>query len=235
MLFYKGLQEYIAEEERKLQILKESSVPERGVITKVLLSDKTKTRESHLKHYSLTHEVETLTIDTRGIEGDRHYGHYTYSGGREKVLYKKGTPIAQSRHLFAVSLHDCHVLSEKMGVEITPELLGANLVIECTDKKEYSLSLLPHRTYLCIDVINADKPSRSPVATLIHHVQQQGCGVTGAGIAEFYKDPSLTAKFVQNSKTHRGIVCRVEYPVAPAARITKGQSVFFRFPQGISP
>ncbi|MEK6825736.1 MAG: hypothetical protein AABY00_03040 [Nanoarchaeota archaeon] len=233
MFFYQNRFEYIQVEKEKLNDLMLSNIPERGIITRVLLSEDQRTT-TNIASYSVTKEVDEFQVTIEGIKGERHWGMIA-SSGRERAIYPKGTQILGQRQIFAVSPYDCRVLSEKIGVEVTPELLGANLVIEREDRSNYSLSELPHGTYLCIAPQNAQELPRPPIATLIHHVEQQGCGVTGAAIAAHYSDPLLVRKFTQNSKTNRGIVCRIEYPVDPAATLQKGQIVFFKFPQGISP
>lgn len=226
MLFYENLREFIEGQKRKLEKLTESNLPEKGLVLKVLKSVNEKS--------SATQEIDELELNYLGIYGDRHYRSFRKSSGREKTIYPKGTLIREHRHIVAVSLFDCRTLSYLLGVEVTPELLGANIVIEREDGKDFSLSETPENTYLLITQQNTEvfKP---PISTLKHYTLQQGCGITGRVIADHYKNEKLTQNFILYSKFNRGIICSIEYPVDKIAKIKAGQSVFFKFPQGITP
>lgn len=235
MLFYQNRDDYVSDQTKKLENLVDSNILEIGIITKVLKSNEDQDKIYHLPKYSITHKVDYLKIDHLGIIGDRHRGSIKYSGPRERFMYEKGTVIKQNRHIFAISEYDCQVLSDKIGVKVTPELLGANLVIEREDKKPYSLSDLPQNTHLFIASQESESQPKTPIATLIHYAKQQGCGITGASIAEKYKDKDLSKEFVKASKENRGIVCTIEFPIEKHAIIKKGQKVFFKFPTGACP
>ena len=234
MLFYKDLRSFIEGQKRKLEELVLSNLPERGIILKVLVSDINKGK-SDLAEYSVTSEAEQLEVNYLGLVGDRHHRAFRDSTGREKSLYPKGTKIREHRHIFVVSLYDCKFLSDKLGVEVTPELLGANIVIGGQDQKDFSLSKLPENAHLLIAPENSSEIPRPPIATLKHYTLQQGCGITGSAIAEKYNDKSLTKKFVDCAKDNRGVVCSVEYPVENPAIVKPGQVVYFKFPIGITP
>ena len=100
-----------------------------------------------------------------------------------------------------------------MGVEITPEMLGLNLLIDREDNEHFSITELPVGTMMLLADEAATKPSKPPLATLTNFVKQEGCGITGKLIADHYGDPSLTRKFREVTKDHRGILCSVEFPV----------------------
>lgn len=234
MLFYKSLEDYVEGQKAKLEKLVNFNIPERGLVIKVLNSDLEITKSGDIVNYSVTKEVSQLEIDSLGIVGDRHRRLYAETTAREKALYKKGTKVREHRHIFVVSLYDCKVLSEKLGVEVTPELLGANLVIGKEDQKDFSISELPENTHLIIAPENSFETPKPPLATLKHYTKQQGCGVTGNAITHKYPGNDLTKLFVENSKTNRGIVCSIEYPVDQPAIIKPGQVVFFKFPMGVS-
>ena len=149
MIFYKDMESYIAAQRALLDGLSEKNIPEWGVISKVLAprgvqDDKTKA------DYLVTHEVEGLELDSEGVLGDRHRLNVRPSSGREMSLYPRGTMIRQHRHLCVVCRFDCEVLSEKLGVEVTPELLGANLVVERADGAPFSISEVPPLTHLLV-------------------------------------------------------------------------------------
>ena len=220
---------------QKLEKLVSANIPEKGLVVNVLSSNPEQSKDKDLANYSVTQEVDQLEIDYLGILNDRHRRPFRERTGKESSIYSRGNIIREHRHIFVVSLYDCKVLSNLLGVEVTPELLGANLVIERKDKKDFSISALPENTNLLIAQENSVEFMRPPIATLKHHTLQQGCGITGNAIAEKYNDQSLTKKFVDSSKENRGIVCSVEYPVEKPAIIKKDHVVFFKFPTGITP
>lgn len=235
MLFYDDLEEYVKGQREKLDNLDGANIPERGLILRVLAPSENQDKTTNASNYSVTREVNRIQINHLGIVRDRHYGDVRPSTAREKSLYPKGIMISGHRHVFAVSLHDCKILSNLLNVEVTPELLGANIVIGREDGGDYSLSSLPQNTYLLIAAQGAVEIPKPPIATLKHYALQQGCGITGNSISEKYGDKSLTQKFIASSKNNRGIVCSVEQPVNDLAFIEAGQSVFFRFSKGIVP
>ncbi len=232
-MFYKNFSDYLAEERKKLDERERMDFPDSGIILKVLAHPRQQTKRTHPKTYSVTQEVSQIDINTRGILGDRHFDSARDSTGRESE-YPRKTVIAGGRHIFAVSPYDCRILGEKMGVEITPELLGANIVIGREDGKDLPLSELPITTRLFIAKSDSLVLPKLPTATLINYVKQQGCVVTGNAIAEKYDRKELSAMFIANSKDNRGIVCNIEYPVEVKAALKAGQKVFFRFNQGVS-
>ena len=227
MLFYKSLGEYRAQELARLQRLTESNIPEWGGISAVLAP------AGNAQTYSINAAVDALIVDTQGIVGDRHRCHSRPTNGREYSLYPQGTLIRQHRHLCIVSRHDCQLLSERLGVAVTPALLGANMVIDRLDGEAFSLSALPRGTHMLIAPSSSTTPPKPPIATLVHVGMQQGCGITGQAIARHYGDPSLVHAFRAGSTDSRGIICSVEYPVQPAAALRPGQKVAFRFFSGI--
>jgi len=227
VLFYKSLSEYRTQELARLQRLEESNIPERGVIAAVL------SPAGRADAYAVNAAVEAIEVDSQGIVGDRHRCHSRPTNGREASLYPRGTLIRQHRHLFIVSRHDCQVLSERLGVAVTPALLGANMVIDRLDGAAFSISELPRGTHILVIPPQADTTPRPPIATLVHLGKQQGCGITGHAIAQHHGDPALVRAFRAGSTDNRGIICSVEYPVQPAATLTAGQQVVFRFPSGV--
>ena len=233
MLFYDDLAAYISGEQEKLQRLAQANIPTTGVILEVLGPSNNQDIASNPNNHSVTQAVDQLVIDSCGIAGDRHRGWARPATGREAPLYKKTkVPIANRRQLFAVSPYECHLLSRKLEVEITPQLLGANLVIGNADGTDFCISEVPSNTYFVIDHSDACKPSSPPIATLIQYVQQKGCSRTGHAIATTHQDPTLTKRFVTNAEHRRGILCSVEYPVDQPTVLERGQKVFLRFPMG---
>lgn len=233
MLFYENLEKYITEEREKLARLKEANIPEMGVILEVFGPNDNQDIEENPGGHSVTQVVDQLTVDCHGVEGDRHVGLTRSATAREAPLYKRSrAKIVNRRQLFAVSPYECTFLSERLDVEVTPQLLGANLLIGREDGGDYSISHLPVNTYLAIAPADATELPTPPVATLIHYVQQKGCSRTGKALEKAYDDASLTGRFVDEAEFERGILCGVEYPVAKPAVLERGQRVFFKFPMG---
>ena len=167
MRFYENLSAYQRGEMERLRRLGEANIPERGVITAVLLPGEGADARQGSASYVVTHPVEEIQVDAQGLVGDRHRCLSRPSSGRESSLYPRGTIIRQHRHLCIVSMQDCRVLSEQLGVPVTPELLGANLVIERRDGEGCSLSELPRGTHLLVVPAGEDGAAvpKPPIAT----------------------------------------------------------------------
>ena len=233
MLFHDDLADFLASQRKNLQKWETANIPEVGVIRVVLGPNENQDMATNPGGHSVTQQVDRLAVDCHGIVGDRHRGLTRPSTGREAPLYKEtGTTIVNRRQLFAVSSYECHLLTESLGVKITPDLLGANLVIDRDDGADYCISEVPLNTYFAIAPPDAVEPPRLPIATLIQYLQQKGCSRTGRAIAKAYGDGSLTKRFVAHAEHRRGILCSVEYPVDSTAFLERGQKVFFRFPMG---
>ena len=233
MLFYDNLSEYITQQSEKLQQLERANIPEVGVILDVFGPSDNQDREANPGRHSVTQSVDQLTIDCYGMEGDRHRGLTRPSTGREAPLYKRtGAAIVNRRQLFAVSPYECELLSQRLDVDITPQLLGANLVIGREDGADFCISDVPLNTYFIIAPADAVEPSQPPIATLIQYIQQKGCSRTGQAVATAYGDAALTKQFITHAEHQRGILCSVEYPVELPACLERGQKVFFKFPMG---
>ena len=233
MLFHDDLADFIASQRENLQKWETADIPEVGVIRDVLGPNDDQDMATNPGRHSVTRQVDRLAIDCYGIAGDRHRGLTRPSTGREASLYKEtGTTIVNRRQIFAVSPYECDLLSQRLKVRITPELLGANVVIARDDGADYCISDVPINTYFAITPPDAVEPPRLPIATLIQYLQQKGCSRTGRAIAKEHGDPSLTKRFVAHAEHRRGILCSVEYPVDSPAFLERGQRVFFRFPMG---
>ena len=232
MLFYDDLAEFIAKQSEKLQGLEKANIPEVGVILEVLKPNDNQDREANPGRHLVTQQVDRLAIDCSGIEGDRHRGLTRLSTGRETLYKRKGSTIVNRRQILAVSPYECELLSERLHVEITPQLLGANLVIGRNDGADFCISDVPLYTHFVIAAADAAAPPQPPVATLVQYLQQKGCSLAGRAIAKAYEDEKLTQQFVAHAEHHRGILCSVEYPVDSVAFLERGQNVYFRFPMG---
>jgi hypothetical protein len=129
-----------------------------------------------------------------------------------------------------------------LGVCVTSELLGINILIEASDGRPYSLANIPRGAYLIVGDENAQECPRTPIAVFEVYGQQLPCATMGAAIADYYQDQKLIRKFVEKARNNRGSILTVEYPVAKEdasegveivpARISVGNTVFFKFPTG---
>ena len=233
MKFHQTTEEYVKSQEQRLELIKKHSLPTEGLVLKVYLPDETHNIKGDPKK-SVTHEVEQIEINSLGITGDRHNNLYVKSNAREIELYSSKTTIRNNRHIFVVSENDCEELLRKIGVKITPELLGANILVGIKNNN-YPLTEIPQEAHLVITESNAELP-KPPLAVLVRHCKQEGCGITGKAIAEQYGRMELSAKFIENSKDNRGIVCKVEYPTPEEnkAVIKPGMKIFFRYTSGVT-
>jgi hypothetical protein len=229
MIFYADLSDYVARQRERLAALETSNIPEIAVLSRVLAP--APGREG----YPTTREVPALEVDALGLLGDRHRVAARGATGREGSLYPRGARIRQHRHLCAVSSHDCAALSEKLGVAVTPELLGANLLIDRLDGAPFSATDLPPATHLLVMPAGATEAPKPPIATLVHFVKQRGCHITGKAIADHYGDPRLVKAFREHARDNRGLICSVEYPVDAPARLRAGQRVALRFAASLAP
>lgn len=233
MLFCKDLAEFVCEQNKKIGQIEEAGIPEVGVVLDVFAPNENQDIDSNPGGHLVTQRVDRIAVDCHGVDGDRHRGLMRASTGRESALYKRtAVKIANRRQVFAVSPADCEELSQRLGVEVTPQLLGANLSIGREDGANFSLSAVPLNIYMAIAQAESIELPRPPIATLIPYVQQKGCTRTGRAIAKEYNDDTLTNRFVTEAKDHRGILCSVEYPVDVFAFLERGQRVFFKFPAG---
>ena len=233
MLFYDDLDTYIEEERRKLDRLRAANIPAVGKILGVYGPNDDQDVRSNPGGHSVTRAVDALSISHIGIAGDRHRAMTRPSTPREAPLYgQTRAEIVNRRQLFAVSPYECRLLTDRLGIDVTPELLGANLLIGREDGADFSISRLPINTYLAIAPTGADTLPVPPAATLIHYVQQKGCGRTGRALARAYADETLVDRFKAEAEFERGILLSVEYPVADAVDLEVGQRIFFRFPMG---
>ena len=232
MLFYRNLQQFIEGQREGLERLERSGVPEVGVILDVFAPNEDQDLRSNPGLHSVNRRVDRLAIDGHGIADDRHRGLTRRSTGREPIYKPVGATIVNRRQLFVVAHGECAVLSERMGVEITPELLGANVVIGRADGSDFCISDVPLSTHLVVAPPDAAKAPGRPLATLVQSVRQRGCSRTGKAIAKAYGDASLTKRFVDCAEHPRGVLCSVEYPVDQPAWLEPGQKIFFMFPMG---
>jgi hypothetical protein len=147
-----------------------------------------------------TQEREVLNVDLDGFPGDRHYGYSTFSGGREKALYERGTTICNLRQWSAVSNEEMNEVAQKMGIEeLKPEWVGANLLFKgLTD-----FSSLPSFTRL--------KSCDPEGAVLIVYEENKPCRLPQPYIENGSAKKAIMT-FEKAAKHKRGLVGWVEKP-----------------------
>ncbi|WP_274365645.1 MOSC domain-containing protein [Paenibacillus thermotolerans] len=161
---------------------------EQAVVERVMLADDPST--------FVTREVDIINVELGGIPGDRHYGLLRPADSRQKI-YPRGTLIANRRQISIVSLEDCALIAEHLGLpEIKPEWLGANIVVSGIE----TLTELPSGTRLVF-----------PNGTgLICEGENLPCIGPGKVIEAMSGISGIRTKFVPAAKKLRGIVCSVE-------------------------
>jgi len=83
--------------------------------------------------YDLLHAEpsQSLKATFAGIEGETHAGISVPSCTRMTPLYRKNTPIANTRQVSILSAEEMAQIAAKMGLEsLSPSLLGATMVVE---------------------------------------------------------------------------------------------------------
>ncbi|MEM7195054.1 MAG: hypothetical protein AAF402_08895 [Pseudomonadota bacterium] len=228
MHIYRNLDQYLSFQKQRQQEIVDAEFPESAYISKVLAPSGL-SEEKDGETYLINHEAESLEIDRTGIVDDRHNCAYREMNSREKEIFPRRALIRQHRHLVAISQYDCDVISERVGKEIDPALMGVNLVIDREDGKDFSLSAIPFGTYIAI----GGEP-RKQLITLQHHVTQEGCAVTGGAVAETFGSEDLRQEFVKASRKNRGIILGIEHIEGDTQTLKAGQEVHFLFPMGFT-
>jgi hypothetical protein len=163
-----------------------------------------------------TRAVEELRLGFDGIAGDFHGGTTRRSGGREP-WYPRGTEMRNERQLSLVAADELAIVAQRMGlVEIKPEWIGANLVVEGVPH----LSMLPAGSLLFF----------KGGVTLKVDGQNKPCRVAGQSIAEHVGAAGYSATallFPKESKRLRGLVAWVEKP----GTIRVGEEISVRVPE----
>jgi hypothetical protein len=148
----------------------------------------------------VTERLEQVEVDLAGIPNDRHYGLLRPADVRQK-FYPRGKLIANRRQLSIVSVEECEMIAEQLGIErVLPEWLGANVLISGYAR----LTMLPLGARLLL----------GSGAGLICEGENKPCSGPAIVIAKECRNPSLQAKFVRAAANRRGIVCSVECPGA---------------------
>ena len=163
-----------------------------------------------------TRPVEELRLGFDGISGDFHAGVTRRSGGREP-WYPRGTEMRNERQLSIVAADELAIVAERMGlVQIKPEWIGANLLIEGVP----NLSMLPAGTLLFF----------KGGVTIKVDAQNGPCRIAGRSIAQNAGMADIEAGallFPKSAKRLRGLVAWVEKP----GTIKVGEEISVRVPE----
>lgn len=163
-----------------------------------------------------TRPVDELRLGFDGISGDFHAGPTRRSGGREP-WYPRGTEMRNERQLSIVAADELAIVAERMGLaEISPEWIGANLVIEGVP----NLSMLPSGTLLFF----------KGGVTIKVDAQNGPCRIAGRSIAENAGMADVEAGallFPKMAKRLRGVVGWVEKP----GTVRAGEEISVRVPE----
>ncbi|ARP67817.1 molybdenum cofactor sulfurase [Mesorhizobium sp. WSM1497] len=194
--------------------------PEAGKPVEIIAARKLTARAAALyvappDHFQ-TRPVDELRLGFDGISGDFHAGPTRRSGGREP-WYPRGTEMRNERQLSIVAADELAVVAERMGlVEIKPEWIGANLVMEGVP----NLSMLPSGTLLFF----------KGGVTVKVDAQNGPCRIAGRSIAENAGMADVEAGallFPKAAKRLRGIVAWVEKP----GTVRAGEEISLRVPE----
>ena len=147
--------------------------------------------------YDLLHSepCASLKATFAGIEGETHEGIAVPSCTRMTPLYRKGTPIANTRQVSILSVEELALIAAKMGLEsLSPSLLGATMVVEGIP----DFSHIPPGSRL----------QGSSGATLVVNLNNRPCTIPSRAIEA--QHPGFGKAFTAAAKDRRGVVAWVE-------------------------
>jgi len=175
--------------------------------------------------YLVTEAVEELVLTTEGIVGDRHYGYLRDSDTRVKHLYKKGIPVRNNRQWLGISSSEIWQMAKTLSTpDLTPELLGVNLLIDGVG----DLSELPPLTHLIFSPFNIFEAGRDEDVVLVSYCQALPCTVAGKALAKPFNDASLETRFPKAALGYRGLLGWVQ----KGGTVRPGYTVHVMFPTG---
>lgn len=144
----------------------------------------------------VTRPIETAELAFGGFAGDLHAGMTRPSCGR-MPWHTRGTPVANTRQLSLLSVEECAEVAIALDLpELSPGLLGANLVVEGIDQ----FSALPPATRL-----------QFPSGATVFITEENGpCRQVGRKLAQAFERPDLEFGFVAAARHRRGQLGIVE-------------------------
>jgi hypothetical protein len=138
-------------------------------------------KEYEEEDYLVTRRVDEIELTTQGINGDRHHGYTTQTGGRFGGMYKEGTTVRNSRQWSAISQEEIKRIAIKLNLDarLTPEMLGINLVLEGIP----AISELAPMTHLLFSPHRDFAKEREEDVMLVVYAQALPCRIAGRAIA----------------------------------------------------
>jgi hypothetical protein len=156
----------------------------------------------------VTRAVPELPLDMAGIPGDRHSGLTRASSAREPWL-ARGTVLRNDRQLSVLSVEELALVATGLGLaEATPELVGANLLIEGIA----DLSRIAPGSLLAIGGEWGGKGKFDGKALLRVEAYNKPCRGPGRKLAAAFGRPELEFQFVKVAASLRGLVLSVALP-----------------------
>jgi len=144
----------------------------------------------------VSRSIASLALTFAGVPGHRHEGRTRPSDARTP-WHPRGTPIANTRQVSIVSVEECALLAEALGLtNLDPALLGANVVLDGLD----GLTRLPPATRIQV----------SSGATIFITEPNAPCRQPGRRIARAHGRPELEFAFPKRATGLRGVVALVE-------------------------
>ncbi|ASK60777.1 MOSC domain-containing protein [Virgibacillus phasianinus] len=161
------------------------------VVTSILVADR--------QDSFVTRKISETNLEYGGVPGDLHFGLTKLAGTRE-LMYERGSEIFNRRQVSIVSVEECAIIAEKLGVhQVLPEWLGANIVLEGF---EGLTGLTPGSRIIF--------PSG---AGILCEGENLPCLGPGKVLQENYpNERKLSTRFIKSSLGLRGIVGIVEQP-----------------------
>jgi MOSC domain-containing protein YiiM len=147
--------------------------------------------------YDLLHSepCDSVKATFAGIEGETHAGVAVPSCTRMTPLYRKATPIANTRQVSILSVEELAQIAAMMGLEnLSPSLLGATMVVEGIP----DFSHIPPGSRL----------QGTSGATLVVNLNNRPCTIPSRAIEA--QHPGFGKAFTAAAKDRRGVVAWVE-------------------------
>jgi hypothetical protein len=156
----------------------------------------------------VTHPLPELALGLDGIPGDRHGGLTRPSTAREPWL-ARGTMLRNDRQLSVLSVEELALIAAGLGItEATPELVGANLLIEGMA----DLSRIAPGALLAIGGSWVGQGKFDGHALLRVEAYNKPCRGPGRKLAAAFGRPELEFAFPKVAASLRGLVLSVAMP-----------------------
>jgi hypothetical protein len=142
-------------------------------------------------------EVDHITCDFDGVQGDRHYGQTMYSDTRQAAVFPRGTVIRNHRQVSIVDIDELHLIAQAMGLEtIAPGTIADNI---CTTGIP-NLTALPPMTRLVCE----------GGAVIMLGGENAPCVIAGRMVSAQYG--GRPESFPKAAMGHRGVTGWIEHP-----------------------